>query len=70
MGTETYEVRGMSCEHCVRAVQGEVALLPGVQQVEVELATGRVTVTSDAPLALAAVRGAVEEAGYELVEPS
>jgi copper ion binding protein len=70
MGAETYEVRGMSCEHCVRAVQGEVALLPGVRQVDVELATGRVTVTSDAPLARAAVRGAVEEAGYELVEPS
>ena len=65
--TTTYEVQGMSCEHCVRAVSTEVGGLAGVTGVEVDLATGQVAVTSEAPLDEAAVRAAVDEAGYELV---
>ena len=62
----TYTVTGMTCEHCVRSVGEEVGGLPGVRSVDVALQTGAVTVTSDAPLDTAAVRAAVEEAGYEL----
>ena len=64
MTTATYTVTGMTCEHCVASVTEEVTELPGVDAVEVELATGTLTVegTADAD----AVRGAVEEAGYEL----
>jgi copper ion binding protein len=65
----TYQVAGMSCEHCVRAVTGELGGLPGVRDIRIDLATGAVTVASDAPLALDDVRGAVEEAGYDLVTP-
>ncbi|RKR90001.1 copper chaperone CopZ [Micromonospora pisi] len=64
--TFTYTVVGMTCEHCVQAVSGELAALPGVQDVTVELATGAVAVTSDAPLTEEQVRAAVDEAGYEL----
>jgi copper chaperone CopZ len=64
--TATFAVEGMSCEHCVRAVTEEMARLPGVQRVAVDLPTGAVTVTSDGPLEPAAVRAAVDEAGYEL----
>ena len=67
MASSTYEVRGMTCEHCVRAVTSEVESLPGVTGVYVDLGTGRVVVTSDAPLDDAAMRAAVDEAGYELV---
>lgn len=67
MVTSTYTVTGMSCEHCVRSVTTEVSALEGVTQVDVDLATGRVTVTSDRPLDADAVRAAVEEAGYQLV---
>lgn len=67
MTSTTYRVEGMTCDHCVRAVRTEVAALEGVAEVEVDLATGEVAVTSDAPLDLAAVRAAVDEAGYELV---
>ncbi|MCB1004080.1 MAG: heavy-metal-associated domain-containing protein [Acidimicrobiales bacterium] len=67
MASSTYEVRGMTCEHCVRAVTSEVESLPGVTGVDVDLGTGRVVVTSDAPLDDAAMRAAVDEAGYELV---
>jgi copper chaperone CopZ len=57
----------MTCSHCVNAVQTEVGQLPGVTQVEVDLGSGAVTVTSEAPLDEAAVRAAVDEAGYTLV---
>lgn len=63
----TYQVQGMTCGHCVSAVSAEVGAIPGVSQVQVDLAAGQVTVTSDAPLDADAVRAAVDEAGYELV---
>jgi copper chaperone len=67
MSTTTYTVKGMTCSHCVNSVSTEVGALPGVRDVDVDLATGAVTVTSEGPLDTDAVRGAVEEAGYELV---
>ncbi|HOQ52075.1 MAG TPA: heavy-metal-associated domain-containing protein [Micropruina sp.] len=67
--TATYSVTGMTCSHCVAAVTEEVSRLDGVSAVDVDLNAGgdsRVTVTSSAPLPLAAVREAVDEAGYTL----
>ena len=66
MSTETYTVTGMTCGHCVSSVTEEISELPGVSDVQVELETGRVTVTAAAPLGEDQVRGAVEEAGYQL----
>lgn len=66
MATTTYLVSGMTCEHCVHAVTGELAGLPGVSGVTVDLVPGgdsKVTVTSDAPLREEAVAAAVDEAG-------
>ncbi|MEH0938632.1 heavy-metal-associated domain-containing protein [Micromonospora psammae] len=64
--TQTYTVTGMTCEHCVRAVTGELSALPGVEEVRVDLTAGTATVTSAGPLAEESVRAAVDEAGYEL----
>ena len=64
--TATYTVDGMTCDHCVRSVTEEVKQIPGVADVAVDLASGAVTVTSETDLDTAAVRAAVEEAGYEL----
>jgi copper chaperone len=66
MSTATYTVSGMTCGHCVSAVTEEVSAVPGVTGVDVDLAGGRLTVTSDAPVDEDAVRAAVDEAGYEL----
>jgi copper chaperone len=67
MATETsYTVTGMTCSHCVNSVDAEIRQLPGVTDVQVDLASGGVTVTSDAPLDETAVAAAVDEAGYEL----
>jgi copper chaperone CopZ len=62
----TYTVTGMTCGHCVQAVTGELTRLPGVRDVDVDLPTGAVRVTSSAPLPIDEVRTAVDEAGYEL----
>jgi copper chaperone CopZ len=64
--TETYRVDGMTCEHCVRAVSGEIGALPGVLDVTVDLPSGAVTVTSASPVPTRAIADAVDEAGYTL----
>lgn len=68
MSTATYTVTGMTCEHCVRSVTEEVGELPGVSGVDVDLASGGLTVTSAEPVSVDAVRSAVAEAGYQLQE--
>ena len=64
--TATYRVTGMTCDHCVRAVTSEVSKLDGVTGVDVDLPTGAVTVISEQALDDAAVREAVDEAGFEM----
>jgi copper chaperone CopZ len=67
MTTTTYAIKGMTCGHCVNSVSSELGQLRGVRDVQVDLATGTATVTSEQPLDPQAVREAVDEAGYELV---
>lgn len=62
--TITYTVPGMSCGHCKESVTRELTTVPGVQAVEVDLDTKRVTV-SGSGLDDAALREAIDEAGYE-----
>ncbi|MCZ3387221.1 MAG: cation transporter [Actinomycetia bacterium] len=64
--TTTYTVTGMTCGHCVQAVTDEITSLPGVEAVNVELASGAVTVVSTDALGQDAVAAAVDEAGYVL----
>ena len=66
MDRHTYTVTGMTCAHCVAAVTEEVGAVPGVTGVEVDLATGALTVTSDTPVERAVIADAVDEAGYAL----
>ncbi|UYQ60589.1 heavy-metal-associated domain-containing protein [Streptomyces peucetius] len=67
MVQDVYDVKGMTCDHCVRAVTSEVGALPGVEQVDVDLSTGEVTVSSRDRLDYDSIAAAVDEAGYELV---
>ncbi|MDE9366585.1 heavy-metal-associated domain-containing protein [Luteipulveratus sp. YIM 133132] len=66
MTTATYTVTGMTCQHCVASVTEEVQEIAGVTDVQVDLASGDLTVTSDQPVDRAAVSAAVDEAGYTL----
>ena len=67
MSTETYTITGMTCDHCSRSVSAEVSAVPGVIAVDVDLATGTVTVSSEQPVSTDKIREAVEEAGYTVV---
>ena len=62
----TYRVEGMTCGHCVSAVTQEISALSGVHDVEVDLATGHVTVASDRAMSREEIAAAVDEAGYRL----
>ena len=67
--TTTIVVDGMTCGHCVSAVQSEVGKVQGVAQVSVDLPSGQVTIVGDQAPDPQALRAAVEEAGYEVRQP-
>ena len=67
MTSTTYQVTGMTCGHCERAVTQEVSDLAGVERVAVSAETGELVVESAAPLDDAAVIAAVDEAGYAAI---
>jgi len=67
IGATTFQVTGMTCGHCRRAVTEEISRIPGIQGVAVDLATGNVTVTATHPVDRADVTLAVDEAGYTLI---
>jgi copper chaperone CopZ len=66
MSTTTVTVTGMSCGHCATSVREEIIEIPGVPAVDVDLASGAVTIDSDTVVEAAAIRTAVEDAGYQL----
>lgn len=59
-------VQGMTCGHCVNAVESELAEIDGVTSVRADLETGVVAISSDAAVDAAAIAAAVDEAGYEV----
>ena len=61
----TYSVPDVSCGHCQHAITAEVETIPGVASVDVDLHVKRVTVTGER-LDDAAVRAAIDEAGYDV----
>ncbi|MFD7589295.1 heavy-metal-associated domain-containing protein [Kitasatospora sp. NPDC059811] len=66
-GRAVFQVKGMTCGHCVTSVTAELRKIDGITDVAVDLATGKVTVDSTLPLADEAVAAAIDEAGYDLV---
>jgi copper chaperone len=59
----TYTVPAMHCGHCESAVKDEVRAVAGVASVDVDLDTKLITVRGEG-LDDAALRAAIEEAGY------
>jgi copper chaperone len=66
MSTVSVTVTGMTCGHCVSSVREEVGSIPGVTAVDVDLASGKVTIDSERLVEADAIKSAVEEAGYQL----
>ncbi len=66
MTTTTYSISGMTCRHCVMSVREEVAEVSGVSAIEIDLESGRMTVTGE-QYDDDAIGAAVAEAGYEVI---
>ena len=62
---KTYTVEGMTCGHCALSVREEVEEVAGVDSVEADRNTGRLTVRGQ-DVEDAAVREAVDAAGYKV----
>mgnify|MGYP001014803744 CR=1 FL=1 len=62
----TIKVKGMSCQHCVKAVTKALGELEGVADVKVDLMAGEVSFEESNPLADDVLREAVKKAGFEL----
>jgi copper ion binding protein len=60
----TYTVEGMSCGHCKAAVEEEIGQVAGVEFVDADLDSKLVVVRGEG-LEDAALRAAIDEAGYE-----
>ena len=66
MSLSVITVTGMTCEHCEKAVRAEISAIPGVSQVDVDVASGEVRILAEPALELTDLQAAVEEAGYQL----
>lgn len=67
MGNVTLNVKGMSCGHCVKAIEGSVGTLEGVNQVKVNLEAGQVDVSfDDEKVTLDKIKDAIDEQGYDV----
>ncbi|MFB6849668.1 heavy-metal-associated domain-containing protein [Streptomyces sp. NPDC056373] len=65
MARKHYLVTGMSCEHCAASIREEISEVPGVSEVDVNVAAGSVTVDGT-DLDDTLLRAAIVEAGYEV----
>jgi copper chaperone len=66
MSSMRITVAGMTCGHCATSVREQVGSIRGVKAVDVDMNTGEVIVDCDAPVEPAAIKRAVDEAGYQL----
>lgn len=63
----TYLVAGMTCGSCAGKVTSHVEQIPGITDVDVDLAAGGISLTCENPISDDAVQQAVEQAGYQLI---
>ncbi|TRZ37074.1 copper chaperone [Niallia circulans] len=67
MEKTTLKVAGMSCGHCVKAVEGSVGKLKGVSAVKVNLEQGQVDVEfNDKEVSLATIKETIDDQGYDV----
>ncbi|MFJ5768754.1 copper chaperone CopZ [Psychrobacillus sp. NPDC093180] len=63
----TLNVQGMSCGHCVNAVESNVGKLEGVELVKVHLDAGKVDVSFDnEKVTLAKIKETIDDQGYDV----
>lgn len=68
MANAVLKVTGLSCNHCVRSIEGAVNKLPGVESVKVSLADSQVTVEfKDGQVSLENIKNTIEDQGYNVL---
>ncbi|WP_413364435.1 copper chaperone CopZ [Lysinibacillus sp. 3P01SB] len=69
MENVTFQVKGMSCGHCVKAVEGGLGQLEGVEKVTVQLNAGTVEVAYKGDqVTIDQMKAAIDDQGYDVVE--
>jgi copper chaperone len=69
MQNQVIKISGMSCGHCVMAVEKSINALPGINDVRVELQKGQATVVYDeTKVSLNAIEASIEEVGYSVIK--
>jgi len=64
----TLNVKGMSCGHCVSSVKGALEQVKGIENVDIDLAAGKVDVTyDDAQVTVDDLKNTIENQGYDVV---
>jgi copper chaperone len=67
MENVTLNVTGMSCGHCVKAIEGSVGELNGVQSVKVNLDSGKVDVSyNSSEITLETIKETIDDQGYDV----
>ena len=67
MEKKTLKVEGMSCEHCVKAVNNALSAIAGLADINVSLQDGTVSFSHDPALApLESIKAAITEEGYQV----
>lgn len=67
MQTVTLNVQGMSCGHCVKAIEGSIGELEGVKQVSVKLEKASVDVSfNESQISLDTIKETIEDQGYDV----
>ena len=67
IGSTTFQIVGMKCGDCQRAVNAAIARVPGICGVTIDLASATVTVTAAEPMDRTHVARALDDAGYTLI---
>lgn len=63
----TVKIKGMSCHHCVMAVQKALGGIEGVKNVQVDLQKGEASFEETLPVEMNRVKEAIQKAGYQVV---
>ncbi|CAM3368098.1 heavy metal-associated domain-containing protein [Kibdelosporangium persicum] len=67
MNSSVFTVKGMTCTGCMTKVTNAVTGLDGVNDVDVDISNGELTVLSETPVDADRIRQAIKEVGYEVV---
>ena len=63
----TLNVQGMSCGHCVKAVEGSVGALKGISSVKVDLKGAKVDIEfNEKEVSVDQMKETIEDQGYDV----